>query len=137
MRTFTLLLLVLVAAGACGEHGLDDARARWRRAAIADYAFDYRTTGFAAGVNVHITVRNGAATNVDDLGGGPVPSPTPADVPTIETLFDKVERELEGDANVDVMWDPMLGYPVHAYFDEGEEGEGFTVNSFQSAIEAR
>ena len=133
MRIFWLSLLI--AAGACDDVGLDDARARWRGAALTFYAFDYRTTGFAAGVNLHITVEGGAVTDVDNLGSGPAVEPK--DAPTIETLFDDVERQLAGDADVDVTWDPMLGYPVHASFDHGEEGDGFQVSSFQSALQVR
>jgi hypothetical protein len=125
-----LLLPLLVAVGACDDASarLDDARAQWRRAAIADYEFDYRTTGFAAPFNVHVMVKDGAVANVDDLDGGPDPATDHA--PTIETLFDEIERELEGDADVRVTWDPMLGFPVSAYFDEGEEGDGFKVSAF-------
>ncbi len=134
MRILWLSLLVLVAGvGACdGDGAADarDARARWRRAAVVDYTFEYRTTGFAAPVDASITVRGGAVTNVDNLGDGLVLDV--ASAPTIEILFDDIERQLEGDADVDVTWDPTLGFPVSAYFDGGQEGAGFSVSSFQA-----
>src|SRR5262245_45435186 len=109
-----IILLSLFAVAACDDTmaRLQDARARWRDAAIADYTFDYKTSGFTPFVNLHITVRNGAATGVDNLGGGLVLPPELA--PTFDTLFDEVEAELKGDAKVDVTWDPMFGFPVHA-----------------------
>jgi Family of unknown function (DUF6174) len=128
-----LSLVILVAVSACSDDAarLEDARSRWRHAAIADYSFEYRTIGFAAPVAARITVRSGAATDVADLGGGAFPLAL-VYAPTIETLFDTVEGALDDDADVRVTWDPELGFPAHAYFDQGEEGDGFTVSSFRT-----
>lgn len=77
-------------------------------------------------------MRNAAATGVDDLGGGLALPPELA--PTFETLFDEVEVELNANAKVDVTWDPMFGFPVHAYFDEGVEGDGFRWGGMPSRL---
>ncbi|MGH9884072.1 MAG: DUF6174 domain-containing protein [bacterium] len=111
---------------------LEQARGRWRHAAIADYSFEYRTTGFAAPAASRITVRGGAATEVEDLGGRAFPLPLTA-APTIDTLIDRVEEQLDADGvDVRVTWDAELGFPASAYFDGGEEGDGFTVSAFRS-----
>ena len=131
MRTPALALLVAVSACSDASARLEDARDRWRRAAIVDYSFDYRTDGFVAPVAARIMVRDGAAVGVEDLENTGFPLQLEL-APTIEGLFDTVKRELEGDVDVQVTWDPALGYPAHAYFDAGEEGDGFTVSSFRS-----
>jgi hypothetical protein len=96
-----------------------------------DYVFDYRTDGFAPPVAATITVRAGAVTHVEDFGNTGF-SLSVANAPTIETLFDQVKRGLDGDADVRVTWDPELGFPANAYFDQGEEGDGFTVSAFRT-----
>jgi hypothetical protein len=53
--------------------------------------------------------------------------------PTIDALIDRVEGQLGADGvDVRVTWDPELGFPANAYFDGGEEGDGFTVTAFRS-----
>jgi hypothetical protein len=131
MRTPALALVFAVSACSDASARLEDARDRWRGAAIADYSFDYRTSGFVAPVAAHIAVRGGAAVAVQDLETTGFPLQLSL-APTIETLFDTVARQLEGDVDVRVTWDPALGYPAQAYFDAGEEGDGFTVSAFRS-----
>jgi hypothetical protein len=135
-----LLLLVIIVPGALGtlgacnddSLGFDDARARWRQAAIADYAFEYHTRGAAPRVNANIIVQGGAAITITDLGGS-FGILDPQYAPTIDTLFDHIEREIAGSDDVEVTWDPALGFPVNAYFSGGSEGDGFTVSAFEPA----
>jgi REP element-mobilizing transposase RayT len=132
MRTLSLVILVAVSACSDATDRLEAARDRWRHAAIADYSFAYRTTGFAARVAVAITVRGGAVTNVADLGDTGF-TLSVEHAPTIDALIDRVEEQLGADdVDVRVSWDAELGFPANAYFDGGEEGDGFTVSAFRS-----
>ena len=138
MRILSLTIFVMVGAGVamsgCTDAAdrLEHARNRWHHAAIADYSFDYRTNGFAPPLAVHIAVHGGAVSSVADLGD--TGFTIPADhAPTIDTLIERVEEQLgEDDVDVRVTWDPDLGFPASAYFDGGEEGDGFTVSGFRS-----
>jgi hypothetical protein len=127
------LCMALFATGACDSQSdaLDTARARWRQQAVDDYSFEYRTTGFAPPVDARIVVANGAVTDVENLGAGFELALETA--PTIETLFDEVEDNLDDGVRVTVMWDPAFGFPVTASAQAGEEGWGFEVSAFQRA----
>src|SRR5689334_3389219 len=100
MRSFVLGLLVAVSACSDASARLEGARGRWRHAAIADYAFDYRTTGFAPPVGVHIIVRGGAVAEVADLGDTGFTLPVEV-APTIDALIERVAEQL-GAEGVDV-----------------------------------
>ncbi len=126
--------LLFLAMAACDTEAgrLHNARNRWRDASISDYSFRYQTTGFAAGDDLQITVVGGAVTDARQLTGEfPVSTD---DAPTIETLFDRIDDALDSDrVDVSVTYDDALGFPVHAYFDGGEEGDGFAVRDFTRA----
>jgi hypothetical protein len=131
------LLLFAIALGACADEslGLEDARARWQHAAITDYAFDYHTRGAAPRVSANIVVQGGAATAITDLGGS-VGTLDPQYAPTIDSLFDHIAQEIAGSDDVEVTWDPALGFPVDAYFSGGSEGDGFKVSAFEPVTSA-
>jgi hypothetical protein len=132
MRSLSLVVLVAVSACSDAAARLEEARDRWRHAAIADYAFDYRTTGFAAPLAMQITVRGGVVAGVVDLGDTGFTLP-PESAPTIDALIARVEEQLGADdVDVRVTWDAELGFPASAYFDGGEEGYGFTVAAFRT-----
>jgi len=136
MRSFTphwapWLLLALMACDSQGDT-LEDARRAWRAAGISSYSFRYRTTGFTGPLDVRVTVTGGIVTGVERLGEGFDLPPELA--PTIDSLFDQIQRELDSDdVDVRVRYDAALGYPVSAYFDAGEEGDGFEVSDLTAA----
>jgi hypothetical protein len=47
-------------------------------------------------------------------------------------LFDDVE-EWSGEFDATVRWDPTLGFPVYADFDDGYTHTGFQVSEFHPA----
>jgi hypothetical protein len=104
-------------------------RGRWRQRAVDDYSFEYRTTGFVPPVGARIVVVNGAVTDIENLGTGF--DLMLGTAPTIEALFDEVEREIDHDVRVTATWDPDFGFPVTVSVDEGGEGWGFEVSAFQ------
>ena len=135
MDVWKSLLAVLTLAACDGTMAdLEDARGKWREAAITSYAFDLHETGFLPPQPpTHITVQNGRVTGVAAIPPNPVAGWSLSQAPTIETLFDKIEDKLRGDANVTATWDQTLGFPVSAYFDLGFENTGFQVLAFQAA----
>jgi uncharacterized protein with FMN-binding domain len=131
MRAVVIVLVIVVLAMvACGDSGkerLESARRQWNEAAVADYSFRYRTTGFPPQLDVRVTVRSGTVTVVERVTGTFDLSTETA--PTIESLFDEVARALDGgEVDVSASYDPALGYPASAYFSGGSDGSGFEVN---------
>jgi hypothetical protein len=134
-RPVTTWLPLLVALAACDDTmaHLDAARAKWQKAAIANYSLDLHETGFLPPEPpIHIIVQGNAVIGVNVIPPNPIPS-WPLSAYTIDELFDKIESELGVDAEVSVTWDVTLGFPVHANFDHGFENTGFDVSTFQPA----
>ncbi len=53
--------------------------------------------------------------------------------PTIDDIFDTVASGMENsDLDVDVEYDPQWHFPKRAYFDIGEEGDGFKAENLTS-----
>lgn len=107
----------------------------WSRQAMSSYQFDYQTTGFTPNWGKHgvrITVADEVVVDVAplDAGSDPIAPQEFASFPTIDDLFARVQQELDlGSVDVDVIYDPQLGHPIDAYFDRGEEGDGFEVSN--------
>lgn len=107
------------------------ARSRWQQHAVDDYSFVYRTTGFVAPIDARIVVADGAVTGVENRSSGVVLVPQTA--PTIEVLFDAVEKAIDDGADTAVTWDPAFGFPVSANTTAGSETWGFEVSEFEPA----
>jgi hypothetical protein len=126
-----LLSAVLLSLG-CGHDSTELARhrERWESRRPAHYAFLYTVTGFASGGGPwRIEVSNTTVFSSAYAGAGAEPSPvvTTEHAPTIEALFDAVGRGIKTGACTRVNYDEAFGFPADAYFDAGEEGDGFTA----------
>ena len=128
-----LCLLVGLAACDDGMGEFNDAREKWREAAIATYTFDLYEYDYLAPPPTHITVENGDVTAIAAIRPNRVAGRTLSNAPTIEVLFDKIEEELRSDDEVTVTWDPTLGFPMLVNFDDGYDNFGFQVATFQPA----
>jgi hypothetical protein len=127
MRAVVIVVVAMMACGDSGKERLESARSKWNEAAVADYSFRYRTTGFPPQVDVRVTVRSGMVTEVERQSGTFDLSTETA--PTIDSLFDAIARALDGgQVDVSAGYDPALGYPASAYFSGGSDGSGFEVS---------
>jgi hypothetical protein len=120
------MVVLALAAAACGNplsptEDLEDARRTWSRQGLTSYRFNVSQLCFC-GPDVrgvfHVVVERGSVTSVTDAETGAPRTPHPAVPLTVEALFDKVEEAIERDADeIDVRYDPMLGYPQEIAID--------------------
>ncbi len=98
---------------------LNAARQRWQKQGMLDYDFTLRIDcfcGFAG--RAHLAVRGGEIVSANDAATGEPISPEVAHFPTVEEIFDEIQRAIEGDADrLDVVFHADLGYPVLADID--------------------
>ena len=125
------------------------AKNRWRSASIANYAFTYidRSDRLVAPkcnvdlVRTRLKGRNSSRSIVlSGLGECPSGSRLPAskrsDIPrTIDGAFAMVEKFLRfspSEASVEVIYDPVYGFPSHAYATSSmtDSDEGFDISDF-------
>ncbi|MBT8336484.1 MAG: hypothetical protein KJO11_07765 [Gemmatimonadetes bacterium] len=144
LRMLIVLASITWTAG-CGilEAGTDDAvddlrraRAAWERAAIDDYDLAMRRLCFCwTPIDVTVVVRGGERVAVLYVSDG-TPAPVAAEIaqyyPTVDELFDRVDRALRESADeVRVTYHATLGYPVDLWIDQSraiaDEEEGFEV----------
>lgn len=123
-----LAVLSLLAAAACSdpfgpeEDAFREARAKWQAAALSDYEFDYRLQCFCGPVAtrpVTIQVEGGevAAVLFRD-GPGQATEGELELFPTIEDLFDRIERTLEKEPEAfEATYDSEVGYPTFVSAD--------------------
>lgn len=113
-----------------------DARARWQRAAVTDYQYV---------VTVHcecsedergpflITVREGEVVSAARTTDG---RNAPDHAVTIDGVFDVIELSIAENVDVDVTYDPILGYPVLVILDPEavavDGGVAFTISDFDT-----
>ncbi len=129
MRILTWVPLAVLVLAACdlpfglGEGG-DDAlatnRARWERRGFASYELTLVRTCFCATIEpVRIVVRDNSRVSTVFIGSGtPVPAELVPFYPTITGLFDLLADAYRRKADqVDVRYDPELGYPQRIYID--------------------
>lgn len=133
MKRFELacvLTLILVPLSACSVFGPDNedqleelraARAKWRASAPATYSFVLQRQCFCGEEMtspVRVSVVNGERQSVVYVATG---EPMRADwlqfFPTIEGIFDLLEKEIRESDDVEVAYDAARGYPVHAAID--------------------
>ena len=109
-----------------GADGADDdlrrARARWARAALADYDLVMSRRCFCIDVGpVMVSVRSGVRVEtrvlVDDAEGPLAPNLVPF-YPTVDELFAVIEQALDdGVHELRVTYHPSLGYPTDVWVD--------------------
>ncbi len=118
---------------------LEANRARWASLEIVSYRYEYALNCYCGGPGaqpVAVLVQDGDVVAVSNPDGSEVAGPwEPADYPTIEDLFDRVEESLNREPyEARVKYDAQYGYPADAYFDFEQnaidEEFGFVVTEF-------
>jgi Family of unknown function (DUF6174) len=117
---------------------LSVARARWEAKGPVSYRYDYRDVCFCAVRHLRITVRNGEVGDVEWLGETPPFVQGPQGF-TIDELFDRLATGLAEDPpHADILFHPMVGYPVQAYVNPDEhtvdDEWGFAVENFLTLV---
>jgi Family of unknown function (DUF6174) len=123
-----LLGLALALAGCGGPFSpsgpakdLEAARRTWSRQGIASYRFRVTQNCFCApGVRgpFDVVVEQGRVAAVTDGETGEPRTPEPFVPLTVEALFARVEDAIDRDAaQIDVRYDPALGYPQEIAID--------------------
>jgi hypothetical protein len=141
------LCLALVAVlAACtktppASAGADDPhRAAWNAAGLTNYSWKVNLQCFCPKIRYTVTVVDGKPTDVI-LDGEPtdIGSKRLEGLPlTVNDLFERIDEAHAKDAvEVDVTYDPDLGYPAHLYVDisrnAADEEIDYTVTSFEPA----
>ncbi len=97
------------------QAALDEARARWEAADIADYTFTYRPVCFCPPQVFTVVVEDGvvAAVDADGEGGAVTGEPT-----TVDAVFDDLQAAIDdGVFSITAEYDAELGYPVSTWID--------------------
>jgi hypothetical protein len=138
-RSFVIRALtgaLIIGAVGCGggeQEQWDSEREAWEAVRPSRYRFDYTVTGAAPGKGPwRIEVNGEQVVSVAYVGEGAAPTPglTEATAPTVEELFERVARARDqSSVQVTVRYDPQWHHPVEAYFDAGEEGDGFKAEA--------
>jgi hypothetical protein len=116
-----------------GADGLDDARARWEAADVADYEMTYREVCFCPETVVTVVVRDGEVADASyetDPGMG-----RPPEGLTVDDLFDELQRAVDEDAaEIRATYATDLGRPTSYWIDWSEmmadEEHGIDVTAF-------
>lgn len=103
-------------------HDLTVNRARWEAVGLETYVYDVQRSCFCpveAVGPVRVRVENGAIVSRTYPQTGDTVRTAFADVfPTIDGLFDVLERAIEQDAaDIQVTWDPDTGVPLSFFID--------------------
>lgn len=130
-----LLGFALLGCGSgSGYSALSKSRNRWDKQRPAHYSYRYSFGGFAnrpgSGLPWTIEVTDPTVTSVTFAGDGTADSQLPiADAPTIDALFGTIQRALDqGDVEVTAEYEPNWGFPTHASFTVGSEGDSFSAS---------
>ena len=107
------------------------ALAKWNEAGVTSYSYVVRGHQGWSAYEARYTVVDGEVTEVETISA-PVFGSVPDGI-TIEDWFATVESAIENNSfNIDVDWDPELGYPERGYIDFSEmiadEERGWTIS---------
>lgn len=121
--------------GGGSQDPVDENRARWNAAGIANYDFTLQRTAFTIPLYVEpvtLQVRAGQVISRTFANTGLPVAPQDANWwPHIDGLFDIIEAARDQPADVlTVTWDPQYGYPTFADID-GDTGLGDDEHSFR------
>lgn len=99
---------------------LQQARGRWSSLGISDYQYAFQRSCFCAPdfrAPVRIGVRQGEVAEVTSVETG---QPRPVEgYPSVDDLFARLQEALDSGAeNVEVTYDPGLGYPTRFFIDQ-------------------
>lgn len=96
---------------------LVEARQRWEAADVGTYQMVYEVVCFCPRTTVTVDVTGGEVTDVSVAGEGLVPD----EPQTVEAMFDELEQAYRAEvADVQVTYDPELGYPADWWIDVDE-----------------
>jgi hypothetical protein len=118
---------------------LEANRAKWASLGISSYRYEYALNCFCGGPGarpVAVVVQDGVVEAVSYPDSEEAVEPwEPADYPTIDDLFERVEESLDREPyKAWVEYDARYGYPADAYFDFEQnaidEEFGFVVTEF-------
>jgi hypothetical protein len=123
-----LFLALPVILSACASHELDSQREQWEKVRPAHYSFTYSVTGWAPHWVQKTEVSEGqvvSSTCTND--GKPF---DPCENLTIDVVFDRVERSLDGIAELE--YDPQWHFPADVSYEGSAEeaGWGFVIRDF-------
>jgi len=87
-------------------------QARWDKAGVHDYSFDYTEQKFGITYRKRITVLDDTVAGVLDIGSEPPGAPEQS-WPTIDDLFATAREDLgAGNLDVSIHYDARLGFPT-------------------------
>ena len=120
------VVAAVVALSACDnpmgpDDDLEEARQKWSRQGFDSYRFTVSQLCFC-GPDVRgtfrVVIQRGQVASVTDAQTGEPRTPHPAVPLTVEALFQKIEDAIDEDADeIDVRYDPALGYPQEIAID--------------------
>ena len=108
---------------------IEEARSKWVAAGFDDYTFDIVFHDIDAGdYSEAFTVRVEAGAIVSVSEGGYEYPPADVEVPTIEELFDTLEKWRLTGRTFDAIYDAELGYPAVVITDQSEDSVSISLH---------
>jgi hypothetical protein len=120
------------------ERSLDDARDRWRSQGIASYQFQVSRLCFCAPDArrpLTVVVQRGQVVSMTDAETGAPVTGDPFMPVTVDGLFAAIDDAIKRDADqIDVRYDPQLGYPLEIAIDYSQQMADEEVTYFASGL---
>jgi hypothetical protein len=120
------------------ERGLDDARGRWASQGISSYQFKVSRLCFCAPDArrpLLVVVQRGQVSSMTDAETGAAFTGDPFMPVTVDGLFAAIDDAIERDADqIDVRYDPQLGYPLEIAIDYSQQMADEEVTYFASDL---
>ena len=129
----TALLAVAACSNTSGPPAIDylalltAQQAKWSTVRPANYAYDYKLTGFFvsfADRTIHVAVRGDTVRTVAAIDAGPALTITPAMFPTMDALFSTLAGHARNGTINAVEFDVALGYPKGYAISGPADGSG-------------
>jgi hypothetical protein len=120
------------------QAALNDAKAKWAEAGLADYDFEFNWSCFCTPeftARVVVSVRDGAVTSVKKAdGGADIATDLFDSFVTVDGLFDRIQSAIDEDAaRITVEFDADTGLPVSGFIDHNfmiaDEETGWSAGS--------
>jgi hypothetical protein len=102
-------------------------RAEWEAHGITSYSYEYERTGVLVSYANHpirIVVHDGVVDSAVMIETGEAAPGSPAQWPTVDSLFDRANTAAAGGTLLGVHFDPQLGYPTQIEFLGPADGSG-------------
>jgi hypothetical protein len=138
----SVLAIAFVASPAVADTALDNARARWRGAALAAYEYGYHKyceCHRESPPETIVSIRNGAVVGVRHRPAGSDVEVQAAEKNlgyywTVEGLFGLIASALERGVEVRTLYDDALGFPRDIYIDYDAEFIGDELDLRLTAV---